>query len=398
MISFEQARKIVSGHVVLKKPQRLLLTEALGLVLAEDVLAREDGPAFHRSVMDGFAVRSADTAGPSVTLKVVGILTAGAASQRRLQKGQAIQIATGAMLPLGADAVVAKEDAEVGPGSLVKIFKKVDRGTDVYFRGSDFKKGAVLLKKGAVLTDLGVAFLASQGLSHILAYPRPRVALVSTGDEVVEAGRARRGAQVWNATAPMLLASLRRLGVATTYLGIARDKRSQLKDLLRRGLRHDMLLVTGAVSAGSKDFVPSVLASLGVRTLFHKVRMRPGKPLLFGRKGECLVFGLPGNPLSTWIGFSLFVRPAVFEASGLKETMEAQEGQLTQDVRNTSGRLSFLPARLKEIRGKRLIFPLSYAGSADLLAANRADAFFVISAQATELAKGSNVVFMRMRG
>jgi molybdopterin molybdotransferase len=398
MISFNQARKIVSGHVVLKKPERLLLTEALGLVLAQDVLAREDGPAFHRSVMDGFAVRSADTARSSMTLKVIDILSAGARPKQGIKKGEAIQIATGTMLPPGADAVVAKEDVRVGLGPCVRTSKRVSRGEFVYFRGSDFKKGTVLLKKGTRLSDVGVALLASQGLSRVLVYPRPSVALVATGDEVVEPGRARRGAQVWNATAPMLLASLRRLGVTTIYLGIARDERLSLKDLLRRGLRHDILLVTGAVSVGSKDLVPSVLAELGVKTLFHRVKMRPGKPILFGRKGRCMVFGLPGNPLSTWIGFSLFVRPVLLGVSGLEETTQTQEGQLAVDVRNTSGRLSFLPARLQEIRGRRLISPLPYSGSADLLAASRADVFFVVPAQRTKLVKGSNVAFMRMQG
>lgn len=397
MISFEQARKIVFRHVALKKPQRLSLIEARGLVLAEDVRARLDGPAFNRSVMDGFAVRARDAAWPGAVLKIAGVVLAGGRADQRLCPGEAIQVATGAELPPGADAVVAKEDADAGPQGRVKVLKKMSRGEYVYFRGSDFKKGSLLLKKGEVLGDVAIALLASQGIVRVLAYPRPRVALISTGDEVVEPGRPLRSGQIWNATAPMLLSMLRSMGIEAVYLGIAPDQKSSLKNLLRRGLAYDVLLVTGAVSVGARDFAPGILAELGVKTLFHKVRMRPGKPLLFGRRLGCMVFGLPGNPLSTWIGFSLFVKPALLASSGLSGALEAESGHLARPAYNESGRLSFLPARLQERGLKKIVYPLPYSGSADLLAASRADVFFILEASTRQRAVGSRVDFMRVR-
>jgi len=187
MISFEKAREIISRRVVLKRPERLLLAEAIGCVLARDIAARDDGPAFDKSVMDGFAVRSQDTVGAPVDLKIIGALAAGELPRRGLKKDQAIRIATGAMLPSGADAVVMEEEAVVKANETVRIPRKISRGESVYFRSRDFKKGCVLLKKGSLVNDVRAGLLSSQGLTRVLVYPMPHVALAATGDEVVEA-------------------------------------------------------------------------------------------------------------------------------------------------------------------------------------------------------------------
>ncbi|MDD5019793.1 MAG: molybdopterin molybdotransferase MoeA [Candidatus Omnitrophica bacterium] len=311
---------------------------------------------------------------------------------RPLRAGECVSIATGAKLPAGADAVVKKENARLTPDGRVEIFRSVPRGLDVDIRGCDYRKDSLLLKQGARLNAPRLALLASQGYDAVRVRRSPHAALLTTGDEVVSPGRIRRDGRIWDATRPMVLAALKEMGIPVADLGHARDLESSLEKKIRRGLTRDILIVTGGVSVGERDLLPEVLRHAGVRCLFHRVAIRPGKPLWFGRRGHCLVFGLPGNPVASLITFSLFVRPAIACMLGEGPFYRFREGILTKDVYNKEDRLSFLPGRLLFRGGSGRIVPLAFRGSADLFHTRLADCFFMVPPRRAQK-KGSKILY-----
>ncbi len=395
MISFEAARKIVLRHLPHRKTSCLELVKAEGRFLSCDVMAPADAPAFDRAVMDGFAVRSRDTADAPAVLRVVGFIPAGKVFGRRIGAGESAAIATGAMVPPGADAVIKKEDVQVLADGCLRVARRVRRGEDVYPRGRDYRKGALLLRRATLLNPSRIALLASLGYSRIKVFAPPRVALLTTGDEIVQVGRSVRRGQVYDATAPMIFSSLLRMGVLCENLGHAPDHTVLLDKKIRQGLKHDILIVTGGVSAGARDYMPQILAKNGVACLFHKVLIRPGKPLWFGRRGQRLVFGLPGNPIASLVTFMLFVKPVIEYLQGAEGGSFFLQGVLSKAVYNESERLSFLPARLCRQNGKVGIAPLVFHGSADIYHVAGADCFFMAPAHA-RLEKGARVSFFKI--
>ncbi len=397
MISLAQARKAISRFAVPRSTETLDLSSACGRVLAQDVFALQDDPSFVRSFMDGFAVRSVDVRRPGICLWVAGAVPAGRVFLRRILKGECARVATGAMLPPGSDTVVIQEETRPAGRCGVEILKAPRPGENVYPRGAFAKKGQRLLRAGRVLSVPDVGLMAAAGHRKAKVAAAPSVAVLSTGSEIVAPGSRKTPVQVWNATAPLLLAGLRAAGIEPVYLGIARDERGPLSRRIREGLKHDVLLITGAVSVGSLDLVPRALREAGARTVFHRVRMRPGKPFLFARKGRCLIFGLPGNPVSTFIGFSLLVAPALRRIMGYPAVSGKEEGVLQREVRNDSGRLSFFPARLiGRGSGGLVVYPVAYAGSADLPALARGNGFFSLGPGCRRALKGSKVRVVRM--
>jgi molybdopterin molybdotransferase len=393
MIQFKEALSIVYSHAPFQKVRRVALESVCRRVLAQDIYATGDAPGFDKSVADGFAVCFHDLKHGTGVLRIAGFIPAGSNPPQRLKKGTCAKIATGAMVPAGADAVVMKEDVEVEGEGLVRISKAVRRGENIYRRASDFKKGTLLLKKGHSLNMAAVALLASQGKASVPVFGAPSVAILSTGDEIIEPGEKKRSGQTWNSSAPMLLHALRLMPIEVRYLGLVRDKESDLLKKIKSGLRSDILIITGAVSVGERDLVPQVLRKAGIKILFHKVRIRPGKPLLFGVKADRLIFGLPGNPVSTFVGFLLFIRPLLQRLLGKKIDFHLEEGILAKGVYNKSGRLSFFPALIGR---KNSVQPLPYSGSADLLAAARADAFFILAPKEIKKPRNSRVKFLRI--
>ncbi len=393
MISFKDAFSRVMERVPSLKIRRLRLESAHRRIIAQDIYASSDAPDFDKSVMDGFAVRFGDLKTRNPVLKIVEFIPAGFKPKKRLTKGTCARIATGAVVPVGADLVVAKEDARIERNNTVLICKKARRGENIYQRASGFKKGALLLKKGQPLNMARIALLASQGIRSVSVFQAPAVALLATGDEIIEPGQKRRQGGVWNSSSPMLLDVLRTMNIKARYLGLAKDEQGDLLGRVKSGLKEDILIITGAVSVGERDLVPQVLKKAGVKILFHKVCIRPGKPVLFGSKGRHLVFGLPGNPVSTMVGFLVFIKPLLQRLCGVQKDFRLEEGILTKEVYNKSGRLSFLPATLKR---ENLVVPLAYSGSADLLAAAGADAFFVLAPNETRKPRNSRVKFLKI--
>lgn len=398
MIRFEDARKIVLRHVLRRSAGGMRLDHGHNRVLAEDIHAAADGPEFDKSVMDGFAVRSSDVRKPPSVLKIVEFIPAGKRSLRRIENGECAKIATGACLPRGADAVVIKEDACLLSNGRVEVLRSARRSENIYRRGCDFKKGDRLIKKGSCLNTARVALLSSQGLTKVKVYKAPTVAIISTGDELAQPGRPKQANQIWNSTNAMLVYALKAMNINAVSLGIVRDQERILKKKIEAGLKYDLLIMTGAVSAGERDLVPDVLRKLGVKPLFHKVKIRPGKPLLFALKRSCLIFGLPGNPVSSLMNFLLFVKPAIQRMTGQDVPLIFEEGILSKGVYNKSGRMSFLPAQLKEDKNSKIVVPIAFSGSADLLAVSGADVFFILGDRETKKNRHSRVKFLRIIG
>jgi molybdopterin molybdotransferase len=398
MISVDEALALVRDRTESLPSQSFPLASALGLQLDEDVASQVDSPPFEKSMVDGYAIRLSDD---SPTLHVTEMVTAGQVPQGRLERGKTIQVMTGAPVPEGTQAVVKWEDCRrLGEHSIANPSAGVADGHCVLPRGSSFRAGQVVLQAGKHIGPLDVALLAEIGQASIQAVPRPRAAVLATGDELVEVGSELAAGQIRNSNGPMLIAGLRDADVATVELGVARDDHDDLRARLSRGLECDALLVSGGVSAGVKDLVPSVWAELGVKQVFHKVRMKPGKPLWFGvcesDQRRRLVFGLPGNPVSTFVSFLLFVRPALRALAGWGfESTSSRPARLSSPLTHKGGRPTYHPCRCTfadDCDASRLLAePLDWRGSADLATLTKANGLAVLPAGDYQLQSGAEV-------
>jgi molybdopterin molybdotransferase len=372
MISVAEARESILNRLKPLAAERISLSPSvLGWVLAEDVASDLDLPPRDKAMMDGYAVRRADLPEGRGTLKVIEEITAGRTPQHSLGAGQAARIMTGAPVPTGADAVVMVEYTRLTDDSRVTIEDKpAPVGQHIMPRGREMRSGEIVLNSGLVLGPVALGLLAAVGRTEAMLVPAPKVAVIATGDELVEAGTKPEGAQIRNSNGPMLAAMVARAGGRQNYLGIGRDTREELRALIERGLQSDVLLLSGGVSAGTLDLVPGVLQEAGVAAHFHRVAMKPGKPIFFGTgpRGTA-VFGLPGNPVSSLVCFELFVRPALRKLGGhMSFSTEPVRASLAVDFRHRSDRPTYHPALLEETPAGRTIRPVAWLGSADLKA------------------------------
>ncbi|MBA4065560.1 MAG: molybdenum cofactor biosynthesis protein [Isosphaera sp.] len=371
-----------------------LSNRVVGSVLAEGVRAEADSPPFPKSLRDGYAVRAADCAAPNTELRVVAEVAAGAVPSRPVGPGEAVRIFTGGPIPDGADAVVMQEDAEPLDGDRVRITDpRVKPGQWVFARGTEMRAGDVVLPAGTVINPAAVGVLASVGRTDAVVCPAPWVFVLPTGNELVEPGNPRGAGQIFNSNGPMLAAQVARAGGYCGEGGIGPDAAADLRDLLRKEIdRSDVLLVAGGVSVGKFDLVPAVLDELGVAVHFRQVRMKPGKPLLFGTRGDALVFGLPGNPVSAFVCFELFVRPALRKMLG-----HADPGPVTvsvplaEGVAEVNDRPTYRPAKLEPAEVGWAVRPLPWLGAPDLRGLQPADALIVLPPGEARLDRGTPV-------
>lgn len=381
MLSVAEALEIVLSTCRPLPARDLPLTTAvLGSVLAEDVAADLDMPPFDKALMDGYAVRCDDLDGSATTLPLQTEVTAGQTAPP-LASGQVIRIMTGAPIPAGADAVVRIEDTRVASDNRIEIQGAAKPGQFILSRGREMRRGDVVLNEGAVLRAQDFGLLATVGRTAVRAIPSPTVAILATGDELVDANQTPGAGQLRNSNGPMLAAQATRAGAPAVNLGIARDDVKMLGERVTEGLRSSILLLSGGVSMGTKDLVPAVLGDLGVRPRFHQVAMKPGKPLFFGTRGDTLVFGLPGNPVSSFCGFELFVRPAIRKLAGhTSPESEWQEATLDEPVSHGSDRPTYHPAVLENVAGANRVKTVPWFGSPDLRALTKANALLYLPA------------------
>ena len=364
------------------------LEDALGRVLAAEIRADRDYPPFNRSARDGFAVAASDVADTPARLRVIGRTRAGEPARFKLQPGETVEIMTGAPGPEGADAVVMWEYSQ-RDGDWVTLESGVPAGKNLIYRGSETQAGAVVLEPGKPIDYLQVALLASTGHTRVEVYRKPRVSILSTGDEVVELDRAPEPFQIRNSNAFSLAAQVRRLGGEPRILPIAPDDPARTRELVEQGLQSDLLLLSGGVSMGKFDYVEQVLADLGAEFFFTQVKIQPGKPLVFGQVGSVPVFGLPGNPISTMVTFEVFASIAVHRLAGRPDSpLPFFKARLRSDFKHKPVLTRFLPARVEGEHGETTVDPVKWQGSGDLVALARSNCFLVATPERDAWAAG----------
>lgn len=381
MIPFSEALELVLEAVSPLPAREVPLEEAVGRVLAEDVRADRPLPPFDATAMDGWAVRASEVGRPPVLLAVAGASGAGSVPGA-LPPGSAWKVMTGAPLPPGSDSVVPVEDAAAVAGGLVRIDAAPEPGAHVRRRGEVFETGTALLPAGRRLTPSDLVLAAAAGRPSLRVARPPCAAVLVTGDELVPPGTTPGPGQLRNTNGPLLSAALRRAGAEVVFSGTAPDDEASLARALDAAFAAgpDVLLTTGGVSAGDYDYVGKVLEARGARTRFHKVAIRPARPVLFATKGATLVFGLPGNPVSAAVAFDFFVRPALRKAAGITPALpDPVAARLTAPLKNKGPRLAFHPARLYVDAGRLTAEPLPTRGSHDVVAHARADAFLELA-------------------
>jgi len=392
VISIHEALSTVWEEVEVLPVVSVPLSDAFGLVVCEDVKSDQDIPPFDKSAMDGFAVRSQDIREVPALLNLLPqTIFAGEASGVEVGKEEAVRIMTGAPVPSGADAVVMVEHTSP-KGECIEVLREVSPGQNICRKGEDLRSGSVAISGGTLITPQSAGLLASVGAISVRVHRRPEVALISTGNEIVEPEVVPPTGKIRNSNSSILLSELSRLCLPARYLGIASDEPSVLSRLIRKGLQKDLLLITGGVSVGEKDFVPEVLRDLGAKIYFHGVAMKPGKPLLFARLGKTFILGLPGNPVSVLCTFNLFVRVALQKMIGLsRPAFPVVSAVLSGAFSKRGDRYSFHPARAWVEDGVWRAESVNWHGSADIAGASRANSLICIPPDTGPLEAGGKV-------
>jgi molybdopterin molybdotransferase len=395
MISVREALDRVLEDLPRVGSEQVPLAAARGRVLAAPIQAPRDVPPFRNSAMDGYAVRSADVATASATapvsLRVLETVGAGSLASQPVAAGTAIRIMTGAPLPGGADAVVRVEDtADAGDG--VAVHAAIGRGGNVREAGEDMRAGETVLDAGRLLRPADIGLLASLGLSMLRVARRPRVAILSTGDELVDLGEPLGPGQIVNSNAYTLAAAVAEAGAEPVHLGIVRDRPELIRAAFADAMTADMALSTGGVSVGSFDYVRAILAELGYEERFWKVAQKPGKPLTFGRCGRTPVFGLPGNPVSSLVCFYLYVLPALRTMLGLDRVhLASAAATLVEGLRKAPGLTEFVRCSLQGSPEAYTARSTGTQSSGALRSLSLGDALIVGPAETAQLEAGARV-------
>ena len=396
MITVDEGLALVLDGLLPLGPERVPLADAAGRVVAEPALAAVDLPPFDRSAMDGYAVRAADTA-PGISLRLAGGVAAGEVAVAELEPGTAARVSTGAAIPPGADAILQSELAEERDGSVAPT-RALTPGTHVRRRGEDLTAGAVLAAPGDRLTLTRVSSLASAGVGEVSVHRRPRLDLIVTGSELLPIGAPPEPGRIHESNGLMVRLLADRAGARVVDHGVIGDARETTVAAVSEGLQGDVLVVSGGVSVGPHDHVKPAFEACGVDEVFWRVRIKPGKPLWFGRRGDTLVFGLPGNPLSTIVCFCVFIEPALRRLQGERDARPRYEaGRLAARAEASDGRDTFLTAALRPgADGVLEATPTERQGSHMTGALGESDGFVIAPIEAGELPAGAPVDVLRL--
>ena len=386
MISFEEAQVITNSFALPGKTERIDLFRALNRTLAEDIFSDIAMPPFDKSAMDGFACRKSDLKNH---LQIIEEIGAGAIPQKKIGENQCSRIMTGAMVPAGADIVIMKEDIEEINSDNIRL-KRENPRTNICYKGEDVMEGDLVLKKGDLISPAQIAILASVGCNNPLVYNMPTVAIISTGNELVEPDQKPGISKIRNSNSYQLMAQVQQMGITPVYLGIIRDDEHDLLDVLTSAIgKYDITIISGGVSVGDFDFVPKILKTLNVNIRVHGMNVRPGKHLLFGERENHFIFGMPGNPVSSFVQFEVLVRPFMNTLMGKSKTESFLYLPIEEEyIRKKGDLLIFVPVKFTN-QGTAL--PLEYHGSAHIHAYSFAQGIMEIPQSISILKKGETV-------
>ena len=399
MIKFEEAYKIVAEAGIKLNTEKVKLNDALRYVLAEDVKSDMNMPPFNKSAMDGYACKEADIANE---LEVLEVIPAGKIPEETIGQNQCAKIMTGAMIPDGADCVIMVEDTEEIGTNRIRYTKPVPEinvcqvetsnkpNVNICYLGEDIKIGNVVLEQGTLIKSQHIATMASVGYTEPLVYRKPKVAVIPTGDEIVEPHIKPSISQIRNSNGSQIVAQLKAMGIEANYFGIARDTENVTMELIQKAYEeNDVVLLTGGVSMGDFDLVPEILKSLKFELLFESIAVQPGKPTVFGKREGKYCFGLPGNPVSSFVQFELLTKPLLYILMGENYKAFNFKLPLGKDFsRRKAARLSWVPAIFTN---EGTVVPVEYHGSAHINGLGQADGIMAIPIGITELKKGELV-------
>jgi len=384
MITFEEALELVLDNAVNLGEEEVSLESATGRVLSRDVFSDIDMPPFDKSAVDGFACRMQDLSA-GAEFRVCETIPAGSVPGKELKQGECSRIMTGSMLPRGADTVIMVEDTTTSSAGTI-IFNKEKSARNICYRAEDIREGEKVLEAGTMLKPAHLAVLASVGCTRPRVARQPHIAIISTGNELVEPGSKPGGGQIRNSNAWQLYAQAMNVPVKCSYFGIADDSPEDLKDKISMGLYEaDIVILTGGVSMGDFDYVPAAMESLGAKILFKSVAIQPGRPTVFARYDKQYLFGLPGNPVSSFVLFEILVRPFVLKIMGCIDKEAVLSLPMGVDFsRKKSARKSVVPVIIEN----GLVFPLEYHGSAHINAYTKAGGMMIMDIGVTEIKMG----------
>jgi molybdopterin molybdotransferase len=386
LITFDRAYEIVMDSDFRTEDEVIAFTDAPGRILSGDVISDIDMPPFNKAAVDGFACRKEDL---GEDLDIIETIPAGKWPEKRNGKNQCSRIMTGAALPEGCDCVIMVEDTEILSSGKVR-YKGISAKKNFAQKGEDVMKGDKVLFSGKLILPQDIAVMASVGQVSVRVRRKPGIGVISTGDELVEPEERPGISQIRNSNASQLIAQITGSGGSGRYYGIARDNEEETLDLVKRAiLENEIVIITGGVSMGDFDFVPSVLERAGVRILFSRVAVQPGKPTTFGLHSNACVFGLPGNPVSSFIQFEMLVKPLIYKMMGhVFQPNEIQLPMKEKFKRSYSGRMALIPVRITD---DRLVAPVEYHGSAHILALSKADGIIKLPLGINIIEKGEIV-------
>ncbi|MFQ6077711.1 MAG: gephyrin-like molybdotransferase Glp [Thermodesulfobacteriota bacterium] len=395
MISVDEALSQILNRIQVLGLEKVDIMASLGRVIGEDILVPRDIPPLDNSAMDGYAVRAVDIKEASrespVSLRVIEDLPAGALPQKSVAQGEAVRIMTGAPIPKGADTVVMVEDTEKA-GEGVKVFQGAPAGENIRRAGEDVKKGGRVISKGSVIRAAEVGMLASVGRAFVSVYQRPVVAILCTGDELVDVDEGLADHKIVSSNSYTLSAQVMECGALPLQLGIAKDVSTEIEEKFRQGLRADVILSSAGVSVGDYDLVKDVLGGIGFEMDFWGVAMRPGQPLAFGTTQGKPTFGLPGNPVSSMVSFEQFVRPSLLKMMGHKNLFRPiVEAVLKEEIKKKPGRRHFMRAKVSLEGDRHVVTTTGPQGSGILNSMVEANALLIVPEEKTEIKAGEKV-------